>query len=183
METTAPPPPEPATTSRLATRGGYEFLVRPVEPADEGALAAMFDRVAPEDLRFRFLTAFKHVSPGEIHLLTHVDHKAKESLVAIDPASGAIVASAMFAIDGIGKEAGGEAAEVAISVAQASRGLGIGWTLLAHVATLARQRGLKRLYSLESRDNHDAINLEREMGFAARPYPDDPTLVLIECAL
>ena len=168
METTAPPPPEPATTSRLATRGGYEFLVRPVEPADEGALAAMFDRVAPEDLRFRFLTAFKHVSPGEIHLLTHVDHKAKES---------------MFAIDGIGKEAGGEAAEVAISVAQASRGLGIGWTLLAHVATLARQRGLKRLYSLESRDNHDAINLEREMGFAARPYPDDPTLVLIECAL
>jgi hypothetical protein len=39
--------------------------------------------------------------------------------------------------------------------------------------------GVKTLESLESRENHEAIELEREQGFVAESYPDDSTLVLV----
>jgi hypothetical protein len=36
---------------------------------------------------------------------------------------------------------------------------------------------------MESRENHDAISLEREMGFKAEAYPEDAGLVLLSKAL
>lgn len=32
---------------------------------------------------------------------------------------------------------------------------------------------------MESRENHEAIELEREQGFVAKPYPGNVTLMLI----
>jgi hypothetical protein len=54
---------------------------------------------------------------------------------------------------------------------------------LAHIARLAETKGLRVLESVESRENHDAIELERDMGFVARPYPGDSTLVLLSRAI
>ena len=54
------------------------------------------------------------------------------------------------------------------------------WALLAHVADYAEAKGLTTIQSIESRDNHAAIDMEREMGFVAVAYPDDPTLVLVQ---
>jgi acetyltransferase len=73
--------------------------------------------------------------------------------------------------------------EVAISIDSRFKARGIGWALLAHVTRYAKAHGLKRLQSIESRENHAAIDLEREMGFTRKPYPDDPTLVLVEAQL
>ena len=47
----------------------------------------------------------------------------------------------------------------------------------------AKRRGVKTLQSIESRSNHQAIELEREMGFTARTLDDDPTLVVLEAKL
>jgi hypothetical protein len=51
--------------------------------------------------------------------------------------------------------------------------------MLRHVARYAQARGAAYLESVESRENHEAIELEREQGFVAVPYDEDPTLVLI----
>jgi len=56
---------------------------------------------------------------------------------------------------------------------------GIGWELLAHIARYADTKGLRSLESIESRDNHEAIELERDMGFVISDYPGDSTLVLV----
>ncbi len=72
-----------------------------------------------------------------------------------------------------------ERAEVAISLRADHKGLGIGWTLLDHLAAVAKARGVKVLESIESRDNHTAITLEREMGFSSEPVEGDTSLVLL----
>ena len=40
-------------------------------------------------------------------------------------------------------------------------------------------KGVKVLESIENRENHEAIELEREQGFVAESFPDDASLVLI----
>jgi len=60
------------------------------------------------------------------------------------------------------------------------RGRGIGWSLLDHVAELAKSWGVKRLQAIENRENHAAIQLEREKGFVASGIDGDPGLVLLE---
>jgi hypothetical protein len=54
------------------------------------------------------------------------------------------------------------------------------WTFLKYVIEQARQNGIRKLQSIESRENHAAIELEKEMGFSARSYPGDATLMLLE---
>jgi len=60
---------------------------------------------------------------------------------------------------------------------------GISWTLLEHVAHLAKSKGFETLESIEARDHHEAIEMEREMGFTASASPGDPTLIVLRVKL
>ncbi len=158
---------------RLTTRSGLSIEVRPATPDDDALLRDLFDAVSPDDRRFRFLSACEHVSSDQVDAMTHVDHWQTESFLAF--ADGKLVATGMLACD-----KAMHAAEVAISIRADRKGQGIGWTLLEFLAGIARDRGVKKLLSIESRENHSAIELEREMGFAARPVEGDATLVQLE---
>ena len=61
--------------------------------------------------------------------------------------------------------------------------LGLGWTLLAHMAQVARSLGFARLRSIESHANHAALEVERALGFTTSEYEGDATMVLVEKAL
>lgn len=169
MTVTTPPSP----TVTLETRSGCKLAVRAAEPADEALLEHFFAAVSPEDLRFRFLSALHHVGHDQLARLVRVDHWRTETFLAFDD-EDRLVAVAMLAC---APEM--DVAEVAISMRADVKGRGIGWTLLDHVAREARRRGVKRLQSVESRDNHSAIELEREMGFVSVPS-DDQTIVILE---
>ncbi|WP_145926102.1 GNAT family N-acetyltransferase [Shinella sp. HZN7] len=158
----------------LVTRTGFVLHIRPVRPEDEVLLAAFFAHVAPADLRFRFLGGVREVSHERLLAMTQVDHRATEHFLAFADDGKAIVAAAMVACDPSMTKA-----EVAISVRAEDKHKGIAWEMLRHAARYAQSRGVETLESLESRENHEAIELEREQGFVAIPYPDDATLVLI----
>ncbi len=161
----------------LVTRSDYHFHVRPAMELDVEALEGFFAHVSPSDLRFRFLTGVAQVPDEIIASMAQVDHNKTENFMAIDP-DGSLVGSAMVAADDKL-----DTAEVAISIHEDYKGRGIGWMLLGHVAAYAKARGIRRLQSIESRENHAAIDLEREMGFTARPVEGDPSLVLVESIL
>lgn len=161
-------------TLTLATRSGINLEVRPATEADEPKLAAFFDRVTDEDRRFRFVAAADHVGHGQLEPLVHIDHFRTESWLGINKASGEIVASGMLACDGPL-----DTGEIAISVRSDYRGKGIGWTMLDLLAEEAERRGCRRAISIESRDNHAAIDLEREKGFKPKAFEGDPTLVVL----
>lgn len=166
---------ELAPTIEMATRDGVVLIIRAAFAEDEALLASFFDKVSPDDRRFRFLAASNHVGHDQLVPLTHVDHWRTESFLAFEQASGELVASAMLACD-----AKMDAGEIAVSVRSDFRGRGVAWTLLDMLAEEARKRGLKRVISIEDRDNHAAIELEREKGFVAHGLDGDPHLVMLE---
>lgn len=158
----------------LTTRTGLVLNVRPAQPDDEAALAEFFAHVTPEDLRFRFLGGVREVSHDRLVAMTRIDHRQTENFLAFAEDGKKIIATAMLACDDAM-----EKGEVAISVRAEDKGKGVGWELLRHIARYAEAKGLKTLESIESRQNHEAIELEREQGFVAESDPDDATLVLI----
>lgn len=162
----------------LVTRTGLMLHVRPAGPEDEMLLGEFFTHVAPEDLHFRFLGGVREVSHERLRAMTEIDHRTTEHFLAIAGGSKAIVAAAMIACDPSMTKA-----EVAISVRAEDKHKGVAWEMLRYVSRYAKDRGLSVLKSLESRENHEAIELEREQGFVAIPYPEDPTLVLIRKSL
>ena len=165
----------PEQDRQLTTRTGLCFNVRPARPSDEPALAEFFTHVSREDLRFRFLTGLKEVGHDRLVAMTTVDHRQTENFLAFVDGEAEVIATAMLACD-----ADMKTGEVAIAICEDYKGKGVSWALLAHVAATAEARGLTTLQSIESCDHHAAIDMEREMGFVAVPYPDDPTLVLVQ---
>ncbi len=162
----------------LVTRTGCAFDVRPASPADEAALAEFFTYVTAEDLRFRFLTGLKNVGHDRIVAMTNVDHLQTENFLAFVGDKPDIVASAMLACDPEMTRG-----EVAIVIRPDFKERGISWELLRHVARHAEAIGVKTLESVESRDSHAALELERDMGFTAKAYPGDATLMLVQRTL
>lgn len=159
----------------LTTRTGFEFHVRPVEPSDKDALAEFFTHVSRDDLRFRFLSPIPEVRDSRLDDLVNVDHDHKEDYLAFDIDDKTVIASAM-----VGANEDKSEAEVAIVVRSDYKHRGMSWTFLKYVIDQARQSGIKKLQSIESRQNHAAIELEKEMGFSARSCPGDATLMLLE---
>ncbi|MBS0254535.1 MAG: GNAT family N-acetyltransferase [Proteobacteria bacterium] len=160
--------------TKLATRSGLQLGVRPAGEADEAALTAFFDAVSDEDRRFRFFSAAEHVSHAQLDPLIHADHFRSESFLAFDMASGELVASALLACD-----KAMDTAEIAVSIRADAKGKGVGWALLDFLGREAQARGVRRVISIESRDNHATIELEREKGFTPEAFDGDPTLVVL----
>lgn len=162
----------------LTTRSGFTFHVRPARPEDDGTVADFFTHVTREDLRFRFLTGLNEVGPAQISALTHVDHRWTENYLAFTSDGSMMIATAMLACD-----PGFERGEVAIAIRKDFKLHGIGWTLLAHIAQVADMKGVQVLEAIESRDNHAAIEVERDMGFTVSAYPGDAALLRVSRTL
>jgi acetyltransferase len=169
--------PSSPEQSSLTTGTGLRLRVRPAGAPDEDLLESFFGHVTLEDLRFRFLSAVQHVGHDQIAAMLRADRERTETFLAYEE-NETLVGVATLAADDTG-----ETAEVAVSVHRDWKAQGIGWSLLRHAAQIARARGILRLQSIESRDNHAAIEVERDLGFTARAYPGDPALILVEADL
>lgn len=168
----------PAWGAQLKTRSGLELNIRPAAPADEQELISFLGQTTPEDLRFRFLSAVGKPGHSLAQPLVDVDHEQTENLLAFDALDGRLAATAMIAADDKMEDA-----EVAIMVRPDLKGRGAGWSMLAHSCDYAKERGYKRVHSVELGDNRGAIELEEEMGFIASPCPGDASLTMLSKTL
>ncbi|WP_427967211.1 N-acetyltransferase family protein [Altererythrobacter sp.] len=161
--------------SRTATtRNGVQLEFRAVTPEDEPLLEEFFDKVSDEDRRFRFLSAVGHVGHYLLEPMVTVDHFRTEGFLAFDRETGILAGFGMLACDKTM-----DSAEVAISVRSDYRGRGVGWAMLDLLADEADRRGAREVIAIEDRENHAAIELEREKGFTPRAMDGDPRLVVL----
>jgi acetyltransferase len=168
----------PEWSAQLTTRSGLELNVRPASQADEDELISFLGQASTDDLRFRFLSAVGKPGHSLAEPLTKVDHERTENLLAFDSRDGTLAATAMIAADDRMEDA-----EVAIMVRSDLKGQGAGWTMLAHSCDYAKERGYKKIHSIELAENRSAIALELEMGFVTKPCPGDATLAMLSKTL
>lgn len=159
--------PEPIVSleSRHVTlRDGARAVTRPVGPQDGPALARGLRRLSPQGNAYRFLHHRKRFTDQELHYLTHCDFVDHIGLVFV-------------ALDADGRECDGvgvarcirtksdpELAEVAIVFVDEWQRRGAGTLLLAHLAELAWQAGIRRWLACVHQGNVAAEQLLARFG-------------------
>lgn len=152
-----------------------DTLITPARPEDKEALRRFFDGVARRDIYFRFLSGIRKVDEDRLMEMVDDSNDWTIDFLAFDPWTGEIMACAM-----LGADEAFECAEFAFCTREDAKGLGISWALLDHAVRYAKATGLKTLTSLERADQHDAVKLEREMGFKIKSSPDHPGMIVAE---
>jgi acetyltransferase len=147
-------------THLLSLQGGARFTVRPIRPDDKAALSAFFERLSPESRRRRFLGPKPRLTARDLAFLTEVDGCRHVALVAVDE-HHAIVAVARYApwLDRPGH------AELAVAVADAWHGRGLGSALSEALLTHARDTQIVALTGSTFSENTPARALLRRFGF------------------
>jgi ribosomal protein S18 acetylase RimI-like enzyme len=146
---------------QMTLADGARLRVRPIDPADRGALADAFERLSHQSRHHRFLGPKPRLTTRELDYLTDIDHVTHVALVAIDETTGQIV--------GVGRYAtghdGGTVADLALAVADAWQRRGIGHALAVRLVARARANGMTALRGTTLAGNRSARALLERLGF------------------
>jgi RimJ/RimL family protein N-acetyltransferase len=145
--------------------GGAELLVRQVQPADKGLLAAGFERLSPESRYRRFFAPIQRLSARDLAYLTEIDHHDHEALAAIEPATGELVGVARYV-----RGAEPHLAEVSVVVGDPWQQRGVATLLLERLVERARAAGVTHFVALVMSENAEALRLfEHRVPGHAKP--------------
>jgi acetyltransferase len=165
-------PPYPEHLAEHWISKGQDFVVRPIRPEDAAAHGAFVKRVPAEDVRFRFFTSMKELSPEQVARLTQIDYEREMAFVAVRAADNATVGVARLVRE-IG-EAGGE---FAIIVQPDVKGLGLASHLMNRLIGWAKDEGVKQITGMVLSENHAMLGFVKHLGFELRRVPDEPEVV------
>jgi GNAT superfamily N-acetyltransferase len=142
---------------------GETVHIRAIRPDDKGGLVALFERLSPQTIYYRFLGAKKRLSREELVYLTELDFHRQAALVAILEREDAerIVGVGRYASATEGPE---DRAEVAVTVEDAEQNRGIGTLLLEHLALVAYSEGILAFEANLLADNQATIALFEDSG-------------------
>jgi RimJ/RimL family protein N-acetyltransferase len=136
-------------------RDGSRVVVRQIMSGDKAALAEAFERLSEDSRHKRFLAYKSRLTDADLAYFTEVDHVEHEALVAVDPASSAIVGVARY----VRLSSQRRTAEVAVTVADDWQGRGVGTILLSCLAGRARDEGIHRFEAQALSENRRVIGL------------------------
>jgi GNAT superfamily N-acetyltransferase len=141
---------EAAKYSAIETlRDGRTVEIRALRPDDQAGLLAAIDRSSAQSLYRRFFGAKRYFSEKEREFFLNIDFSSHVALVAVVDEAGhaVIVAGGRYVVERPG------AAEIAFAVIDEYQGQGLGAKLLCHLATIARDAGLKEFTAEVLPDN------------------------------
>jgi GNAT superfamily N-acetyltransferase len=158
---------------------GTAVLIRPLLYSDRFALAAAFNELSPHTRRLRFFNPPEHLDDDDLDYLTNIDFHQHVALAAFarEATGQPGVAVARYIRDARSEDA----AEVAVTVADAYQRRGIGSLLLRLLADLAAERGIRTFVYYVLWDNVEAMMGLADVG--ARVEPDEPGVARIEIDL
>ena len=154
---------------------GRRVMIRPMNPSDAEAERAFILALSPRARRYRFQEQIGDPSPELVAHLVDVDHVNDEAFVALSEDSGhtRIVGVSRYAVG-----ADPRCGEIAVTVLDDWQSHGLGTALMRRLIDAARERGLRRLVSLDFAENSEMAHLAHRLGFATTPDPDDRTQVV-----
>jgi acetyltransferase len=151
---------------------GERLVVRPIRPEDAEAHGAFFHRLSPQDIRYRFFTAMREMSPEQMARLTQVDYDREMAFVAVRESTGETVGVARLVC-----EPDGLAGEFAVIVQDDMKGRGLASHLMRRLIEWARERRLRTVIGQVLSDNAPMLAFVRHLGFSLRRLPDEGDVV------
>ncbi len=137
---------------------GTEAVVRPISPADSGALLRFHGHLSAESIRLRYFYPHKDLSPSEVAHFTQVDGEARVAFV-VERTRELIAVGRYDRLDDH------RVAEVAFVVADAYQHHGLATTLLQHLANAARSAGIRRFIAEVLVENRAMLSVFHDAGF------------------
>ena len=175
-------PPYPAALARPWTaRDGAVLMIRPIRPEDAGSLGDFFHGLSAEDIRRRFFSALKDLSPAMKARLTQIDYDREMALVATRP--GPDGADAILGVARLIREPGSTRGEFSIVVAGALKGQGLARTLMTRILDWGRAEGLREAVGQVLADNAPMLAFMRALGFTIHHLPEEEGVVEAQLTL
>jgi RimJ/RimL family protein N-acetyltransferase len=143
---------------RVTLRDGARVTIRPIRPADEPELTALYARLSPETAYQRFFTVMRRLPPDWAHILANVDYDRRMALVALGPGDE-LIGVARYAYDEAAREA-----EVAIVIQDRWQGRGLGTILLDDLIAYGVGKGIERFRAYVLADNPRMLKLCRRVA-------------------
>jgi acetyltransferase len=169
-------PPYPAHLAQpFTTPTGDRLIVRPIRPEDAAAHAEAFRRIAPADVRWRFFSPIRELSPALVARLVQIDYDREMAFIASREATGETLGAARLVRDPDEEEA-----EFAIIVANDVKGAGLGRFLMERLFEWAKAKGVRRVVGQVLSDNAPMLAFVRRLGFSVRRCPGEEDVMVAE---
>jgi RimJ/RimL family protein N-acetyltransferase len=162
----------------LTMAEGRAVYVRPIRPDDERFYGAFLAAETPEDLRRRFLSPVKDLSPAFISRFTHIDHAKAMAFIALDEATGE-----MLGVARLHRTAQSDRGEYAVIVRSDVKGHGLGRQLMQMIIAYARSKDFHCIEGQVLRDNTAMLNMCEKFGFVIRSNPEAPYICDVKLSL
>jgi acetyl coenzyme A synthetase (ADP forming)-like protein len=143
----------------VALRDGSTVHVRPARTGDAPAVRAFYEQLSPESTALRFFSSFPNLD-RTVAWATEVDYQQRYSLLAIG-GEGRVLGHAGWERE----PERPEKAEVALAIADAVQGKGLGTILLGQLAEAADQAGVEVFGAEVLPHNYQAVQVFRDSGF------------------
>jgi acetyltransferase len=164
----------PAHLSRTWTlASGESLFVRPVRH-DDGELEETFVRGLSLESRYqRMLSGGTKVTPEWIDSMTHIDYHRHMAFAVTAVSDGVeqFVGVGRYVVDAVKSSA-----EVALVLADAWQGQGLGRRLLETLLEHAESAGVREALGTVLATNVAMLRLVRSIGFTVKPEPGDATV-------
>ncbi|TMD31176.1 MAG: GNAT family N-acetyltransferase [Chloroflexi bacterium] len=147
----------------LELTDGTRVHVRPIVPEDEPLLIEAVAAMSERTVYFRFFSPLKRLPDALAHRLAVVDYNDRFALVATTHKPGSrerIVGVARY-----DRAAKTDVAETAVAVIDEFQRRGLGSALLAILAKVARDQGIKTFTLIVLPENQQMLGLLRKMGW------------------
>ncbi len=148
------------------------MTIRPIRPEDAAAHTAFFARLSPQDVRYRFFSAMRELSPEQTVRLTQVDYDREMAFIAVNETTGDTVGVSRLAC-----EPDGQTGEFAVIVQADMKGRGLASLLMRRLIDWARIRGLTEVVGQILADNQPMLSFIRHLGFTVHRMADDPSVM------
>ena len=169
-----------ALGASITTSDGIPLRVRPIA-ADDGERERHFIKSLSAESRYnRLMYQLREPSSGFVRQLTTIDHVNTMALVVVDPidACERFIAVARYA-----RDPRIDAAEFALTVADAWQRRRIGSQLARALFRHAASQGISRIYGYILANNDGMLSLVRALGMTIRAAPNEPQLMLASIEL
>lgn len=158
----------------------HSLTVRALLPTDADLTVRFGLALSPQTRYQRFLGGGVAYTPQLLARLVNVDFSRDLALIATVafPEREVPVGIVRYV-----RDADAPQAEVALTIADAWQGCGLGRLLLGQAMVLAAERGVRRMVGDTLATNEPMLRLARRLGFAVRAHPEGAVMKRIERAL